>query len=54
MKLTKRVVRKDYVTPKDALHIVISNQVFIFQFGHLSPGPDEADQACCQEGLHHS
>ena len=44
MKLANNVVGKDYVTPKDALHSMISKHMFIFQFGQLSPGPDEVDQ----------
>ena len=45
------MVEKDYITPKDALHIMISNHIFIFQFGQLSLGPEEADQQCSQKGL---
>ena len=54
MELTNSVVGQDYVTPKDVLHGMISDHMLIFQFRQLSPGPDEADQQCCREGLHHS
>ena len=51
MKLTNSVVGRDYITPKDVLHSMISYHMFIFQFRQLSPGPEEADQQCDREGL---